>query len=175
MFGKFLLPTLGSTPQVWIASMLFFQAVLLAGYAYGHFLSARLTSRRAALVHVALVAVALVVLPVSVPGDVRPPATGNPVWWQLGLMAVTIGLPFFALASSAPLVQRWLARSAHRRAADPYFLYRASNAGSIAGLVAYPVVIEPLLGLDAQGRWWTAGYVVLVALMATCVVLVLRA
>src|SRR4051812_28490706 len=175
MFGKFLLPTLGSTPQVWIASMLFFQAVLLAGYAYGHFLSARLTSRRAALVHVALVAVALVVLPVSVPGDVRPPATGNPVWWQLGLMAVTIGLPFFALASSAPLVQRWLAQSGHRRAADPYFLYRASNAGSIAGLIAYPLLIEPLLGLDAQGKWWTAGYVVLVVLMAACVWLVLRA
>src|SRR3954469_15543395 len=175
MFGKFLLPTLGSTPQVWIASMLFFQAVLLAGYAYGHVLSARLTFRRQALVHVALVAVALVVLPVAVPGDVRPPESGNPVFWQLGLMAVTIGLPFFALASSAPLVQRWLAQSGHQRGGDPYFLYRASNAGSIAGLIAYPVLIEPLLGLNAQGKWWTAGYVLLVVLMAPCAVLMLRA
>ena len=174
MFGKFLLPTLGSTPQVWIASMLFFQAVLLAGYAYGHVLSARMSIRRQALVHVGLVAVALVVLPVGVPDDVRPPETGNPVWWQLGLMAVTIGLPFFAMASSAPLVQRWLAASGHRRAADPYFLYRASNAGSIAGLVAYPLLIEPLLGLHDQGRWWTAGYVVLVVLMVGCAVMVLR-
>src|SRR4051794_9838316 len=175
MFGKFLLPTLGSTPQVWIASLLFFQTVLLAGYAYGHVLSARLTFRRQALVHVALVAVALVVLPVAVPGNARPPETGNPVFWQLGLMALTIGLPFFALASSAPLIQRWLTGSGHHRGGDPYFLYRASNAGSIAGLIAYPVLLEPLLGLDAQGRWWTAGYVLLVVLMATCAVFVLRA
>jgi SAM-dependent methyltransferase len=90
-------------------------------------------------------------------------------------MATAIGLPFFALASTAPLVQRWLAQSGHRRAADPYFLYRASNAGSIAGLVAYPAVIEPLIGLHAQGRWWTAGYVVLAALMAMCAATVLRA
>jgi len=175
MFGKFLLPTLGSTPQVWIASMLFFQVVLLAGYAYGHVLSARLALRRQALLHLTLVAVALVVLPVAVPGDARPPVSGNPVFWQLGLMALTIGLPFFALASSAPLVQRWLAESGHHRGGDPYFLYRASNAGSIAGLIAYPVLIEPLLGLDAQGKWWTAGYLLLVALMATVGVFVLRA
>ena len=173
MFGKFLLPTLGSTPQVWIASVLFFQAVLLAGYAYGHVLTARLSLRRQGLLHVGLVAVALVVLPVAAP-DARPPETGNPVWWQLGLMGVTIGLPFFALASSAPLVQRWLASSGHRRAADPYFLYRASNAGSMAGLIAYPALIEPLLGLEAQGRWWTAGYVLLVLLVAACAALTLR-
>jgi hypothetical protein len=174
MFGKFLLPTLGSTPQVWIASVLFFQAVLLAGYAYGHVLTARLPAKRQALAHVALAALALVVLPVAAP-DARPPSTGNPVWWQLGLMTITIGLPFFVLASSAPLLQRWLAHSRHRLAGDPYFLYRASNAGSIAGLVAYPVLIEPLLGLDAQGRWWTAGYVLLVVLVAVCAAFVLRA
>ena len=174
MFGKFLLPTLGSTPQVWIASMLFFQIVLLAGYAYGHVLSARLAIRRQAILHAGLVAVAVVVLPVGVPAGARPPQSSNPVWWQLGLMAVTIGLPFFALASSAPLVQRWLAASGHRRAADPYFLYRASNAGSIAGLVAYPALIEPLLGLHAQGRWWTAGYIALIVLMAVCAGTVLR-
>jgi hypothetical protein len=175
MFGKFLLPTLGSTPQVWIASMLFFQVVLLLGYTYGHVLSARLSPRRQALVHVALVVVAVIALPVAVPDDVRPPETGNPVWWQLGLMALSIGLPFFALSSTAPLIQRWLATTSHRRAADPYFLYRASNAGSIAGLIAYPALIEPLLGLSAQGRWWTAGYAVLVVLMAACAVTVLRA
>lgn len=174
MFGKFLLPTLGSTPQVWIASMLFFQAVLLVGYAYGHVLTARLSLRRQTLIHVGFVAVALVVLPVGVPVDVRPPETGNPVLWQLGLMALAIGLPFFALASSAPLLQRWLAQSGHRRAADPYFLYRASNAGSIAGLVAYPALIEPLLGLDSQGGWWTVGYVLLVVLVAACAVVALR-
>ena len=175
MFGKFLLPVLGSTPQVWIASMLFFQTVLLLGYAYGHFLSARLAPRRQAIVHVAIVAVAVIVLPVGVPDDATPPDSGNPVWWQLGLMALSIGLPFFALSSSAPLVQRWLSLSAHRRAADPYFLYRASNAGSIAGLAAYPLVLEPLLGLDDQGEWWTVGYVILLLLMAACAATVLRA
>jgi len=174
MFGKFLLPTLGSTPQVWIASMLFFQAVLLAGYAYGHVLTARLSLRRQALTHIGVVAFALLVLPVVVPDEVRPPQTGNPVWWQLALMAVTIGLPFFALSSSAPVVQRWLASSGHRRAPDPYFLYRASNAGSIAGLIAYPALIEPWLGLDAQGVVWTVGYVLLVLLMAGCAGVVLR-
>lgn len=175
MFGKFLLPTLGSTPQVWIASMLFFQAVLLAGYAYGHVLTARVSLRRQALTHIGVVAIALVVLPVAVPDAARPPQSDNPVWWHLGLMAVTIGLPFFALSSSAPLVQRWLASSGHRRAADPYFLYGASNAGSIAGLIAYPALIEPLLGLEAQGMVWTVGYVLLVLLMAGCAVVVLRA
>ena len=175
MFGKFLLPTLGSTPQVWIASMLFFQAVLLAGYTYGHVLTARLSLRRQALTHIGVVTIALVVLPVAVPDDARPLQSGNPVWWQLGLMAVTIGLPFFALSSSAPLVQRWLASTGHRRAADPYFLYRASNAGSIAGLIAYPALIEPWLGLDAQGVVWTVGYVLLVLLMAGCAVVALRA
>ena len=125
--------------------------------------------------HVALVAVALVVLPVAVPGDARPPESGNPVFWQLGLMALTIGLPFFALASSAPLVQRWLSHSGHHRRRRPLLPLPRVERRSIAGLIAYPVLIEPLLGLDAQGKWWTAGYVLLVVLMATCAVFVLRA
>jgi hypothetical protein len=168
MFGKFLLPTLGSTPQVWIASMLFFQAALLGGYMYAHLLTRRVAPRTQAIAHVALVVIALIVLPVGVPSDARLPESGNPVLWQLGLMAITIGLPFFALASSAPLIQRWLAQSGHPRAADPYFLYRASNAGSVVGLVSYPLIIEPLLGLEAQGLWWTVGYVLLAMLMAFC-------
>ena len=162
MFGKFLLPTLGSTPQVWIASMLLFQVVLFAGsYAWPR---AQRSARRQVFIHVALVAIASV----AVPGDARPPEL--PVFWQLGLMALTIGLPFFALASSARLVPA-LAVALRQ----PLFLSRASNAGSIAGLIAYPILIEPLLALDAQGKWWSRRLRVLVVLMATCAAFVLRA
>jgi hypothetical protein len=164
MVGKFVLPLLGSAPEVWPTTVLFFQAALLAGYAFAH-VTSRLSARKQALLQLALLVVAAVVLPIGVP-DASPPESGSPVPWLLGLLAATAGLPFFALAANGPMVQRWLAATRHRAANDPYFLFAASNGGSLLGLLAYPVAAERLLGLEDQGVAWSIGYAVAFALVA---------
>ena len=174
MFARFVLPRFGSTPAVWNTSMLFFQAALLAAYLYAHVATRRLGVRRQAAVHVALLALPLIVLPITVPAGFVPSAGDSPVPQLLGLLALTVGLPFFVVATSAPLLQRWLADIDHPAAADPYFLYAASNLGAILGLLGYPLVLEPRLRLAEQGWLWSAGYGLLVALMLTCAVVVWR-
>jgi len=174
MFAKFILPLFGSTPAVWNASMLFFQTTLLAGYLYAHESTRRLGVRRQAALHVGVLLVPLLVLPIGVPADWFPPTESNPVPALLGLLAVAVGLPFFVVATTAPLLQRWLAATSHPAAADPYFLYRASNLGSVLGLLAYPLAMEPSLGLASQGRLWSAGYGVLVLLVLACAVVLWR-
>ena len=174
MFARFVLPLLGSTPAVWTASMLFFQTTLLAGYLYAHESTRRLGVRRQAGLHVGLLALPLVVLPIGVPDGWIPPAEGNPVPWLLGLLVVAVGLPFFIVSTTGPLLQRWLAATDHPAAADPYFLYRASNLGSVLGLLAYPLVMEPGLRLAEQGRVWSVGYGLLAALILVCVSVLLR-
>jgi hypothetical protein len=163
MVGKFVLPKLGSTPEVWTTTVLFFQITLLAGYAYAH-LTSRLPPRRQALIQLALLALAALVLPIGVPGG-RPPQSETPILWLLGTLAVTAGPPFFALAANGPMLQRWLASTRHRAARDPYFLYAASNGGSLLGLLAYPLVVERLLTLKEQGTLWTTGYAAAAALV----------
>src|SRR5215210_1194520 len=164
MIGKLMLPLLGSAPEVWPTTVLFFQAALLAGYGFAH-VTSRLRARRQAIVQVALLAVAAVALPIGVRSPTAP-SIGNPVPWLLALLTTTAGLPFFALAANGPMVQRWLTATRHRAAHDPYFLFAASNGGSLLGLLAYPLVVEPLLGLQAQGRAWAAGYALAVVLVA---------
>src|SRR5918992_5109928 len=164
MVGKFVLPLLGSAPEVWPTTVLFFQAVLLAGYAFAH-VTSRLPARRQALLQLGVLALALLVLPIGVP-DADPPDSEHPIPWLLGLLAVTAGLPFFALAANGPMVQRWLASTRHRAARDPYFLFAASNGGSLLGLLAYPLVLEPLLGLEDQGIAWSVAYALSFALVA---------
>ena len=174
MFTKFLLPLFGSTPGVWNASMLFFQTALLAGYLYAHESTRRLGVRRQAALHIGLVFLPLLVLPIGVPDDWIPPANSNPVPSLLGLLVLAVGLPFLAVSTTAPLLQRWLAATDHPAAADPYFLYRASNLGSVLGLLGYPVAMEPTLRLVEQGRLWSIGYGLLVLLVLACAVLVWR-
>jgi hypothetical protein len=175
MFAKFVLPLFGSTPAVWNTSMLFFQTTLLAGYLYAHESTRRLGARRQAAVHVAILLVPLLVLPIGVPENWIPPADSNPLPWLLGLLAIAVGLPFFVVATTAPLLQRWLAATDHPAAADPYFLYRASNLGSVLGLLGYPLIVEPSLRLAEQGRLWSAGYGLLVVLVLACAAVVWRA
>ena len=175
MVGKSLLPLLGSTPQVWTTTVLFFQAVLLVGYAFSHWTSRALAPRRQALMQVALLAVAAIALPVAVAADADPPAGSNPVPWLLGTLAVTAGLPFFALAANGPMLQRWLSATRHRAARDPYFLFAASNGGSLLGLLAYPLALESLLTLGEQADAWAVGYVVCTVLVAACAAALLRA
>lgn len=175
MFAKMVLPLLGGTPAVWATSMVFFQATLLAGYAYAHWSVARLGIRRQALVHVPLVLLPLLLLPVGVPGGWTPPTQGQPVLWLLGLLTFSLGLPFFVLSASAPLLQRWFASTGHPSGKDPYFLYAASNAGSMLALLAYPFVMEPSLPLDIQSTVWAFGYGALAVGTIACSWLVQRA
>lgn len=172
MFTKSVLPLLGGTPAVWNTALVFFQATLLLGYLYVHASARWLSFRAQAVLHLALLCLAWVALPIGVAAGWTPPAEALPIPWLLGLFAVSLGLPFFAVSATAPLVQKWLARTDHPSAADPYFLYSASNLGSLLALLGYPVVLEPLLGLEAQSVAWTAGYAALAVLIgASAIVL----
>jgi SAM-dependent methyltransferase len=156
------LPLLGGTPAVWNTCMLFFQAALLGGYLYAHLGAKRLGVRRQAAAHVVLLAVAAVLLPISVAGA-EPPGGGAPIPWLLLRMLTTVGLPFFVLSATGPMLQKWFAGTGHPGAANPYWLYAASNLGSMLALLGYPFVMEPRLRLAEQSRVWAAGYAVLVA------------
>jgi len=175
MFAKFVLPSFGGTPAVWTGSMMFFQAALLASYLYVHLTTSWLGARRQAIVHLILVLLPLLVLPVAVPAEEwAPPTNSNPILYLLGLLLVAVGLPFFAVAATNPLIQRWLADTEHPSAKDPYFLYRSSNLGSVIGLLGYPLLVERELVLESQGWTWTLGYVLLVALVVLCAALLWR-
>jgi len=173
MFAKFVLPSFGGTPAVWTGSMMFFQAALLSSYLYVHATAAKLGARKQAVVHLVVMLLPLLVLPVAVPAqEWAPPAQSNPILWLLGLLLVSVGLPFFAVAATNPLIQRWLSETDHPASKDPYFLYVASNLGSVIGLLGYPLLVEPSLRLVSQGVMWSIGYVVLVVLVfASAVVL----
>ncbi|MEH2627588.1 hypothetical protein V1292_005643 [Bradyrhizobium sp. AZCC 1719] len=165
MFAKMVLPKLGGAPAVWSVAMVFFQTVLLAGYAYAHFLNRLLRPGRAAMVHLLLVGITATNLPIAVaPGWIAPPSDGTALW-LFGLFAVSIGLPFFTLSASAPLLQSWFAASEHRQASNPYVLYAASNLGSFAALFAYPAIIEPILTLKTQTTAWSVGFALFAVLL----------
>jgi spermidine synthase len=170
MVAKMILPLLGGAPATWIASMLFFQTALLAGYAYAHGSTRWLGSRRQLVVHAVLLLLSLLALPIALPRGWTPDSAGDPVAWLLLLLIVTVGLPFFLVCSTGPLLQQWFTSTPHASAQDPYFLYRASNVGSMLALLAYPVLIEPRLRLADQGQLWAVAYLGLVALTFVCAV-----
>jgi len=175
MFTKMVLPKLGGTPAVWSVAMVFFQAVLLAGYAYAHALTKYLPGKRSIVVHVAVMCAATLFLPLAIASWWgQPPADATAALWLLGLFAVSIGLPFFALSANGPLLQAWFARTNHPSAANPYFLYAASNIGSFLALLSYPFVMEPLSTLGQQTRGWAALFIVLIVLIGWCGWLMLR-
>ncbi len=165
MVARMALPQLGGAPNVWNSAMLVYQALLLAGYWYAHRLS-RLPLRRQSRLHLALYAVALLTLPVGLV-SLPAPAPGSEVFWVPALLALSIGPVFFLVSAQAPLMQRWYAL--HPAAGEPWALYAASNLGSFAGLIAYPLLVEPLLPTHSQAWAWSAGYLVLLVLIALCV------
>ena len=168
MFTKLVLPYLGGAPGVWSVAMVFFQAALLAGYGYAHLLTRHAPGRRSVMIHIGVMVVACIWLPLSIATNWgRAPAVGE-AFWLLGLFAVSIGPPFFALAANAPLLQAWFARTDHPSAGDPYFLYAGSNIGSFLALVSYPTLIEPFIPLSAQTRLWAVGFVILILLIGAC-------
>jgi len=175
MIAKMLLPMLGGTPAVWNTCLVFFQVMLLAGYSYAYAAMKWLGRKAQISVHVALVLLPVVIvstLPFHLPSGWQPPTQYSPVFWLLGVLLFTVGLPFFVLSSTAPVLQRWFGNTGHKHAHDPYFLYAASNAGSLAGLLAYPILLEPLLRLSQQARWWKSGYFAFVFTIAACALLV---
>ena len=174
MFGKMVLPLFGGAPAVWNTCQVFFQGGLLLGYLYAHLLSTRLSISWQVALHAMVVFIPLVSLPIAVASGWQPPGDGSPVPSLLGLLAVSVGLPFLVVATTAPLLQAWFARSGDAAARDPYFLYAASNAGSLMALLAYPLLLEPTLPLTMH-RWiWSSGYVVLIVLVASCGIIVWR-
>jgi hypothetical protein len=166
MFTKMILPRLGGAPAVWSVAMVFFQTALLAGYAYAHLLTRMLRPLQAAFVHLGVLACASLALPIGIACDFAEPPESWVVLWLFVLIAASIGLPFTALAASAPLLQSWFARTNHPQARNPYVLYAASNLGSFAALLAYPFVVEPALTLVVQNWVWSVGFAVLIVLIA---------
>lgn len=156
MVGKMLLPLLGGTPAVWSTCIVFFQAILLAGYAYAHLLTTRLPVRAQAIIHLSLMLAAVAALPLGLPSQMvqSVPWDSDPFLWLLGVLFWMAALPFFTLSASGPLLQSWFSRTWHPASQDPYFLYAASNAGSLMGLLGYPVLVEPSLRLSEQNGLW---------------------
>ena len=162
MIARMALPRLGGAPAVWNSAMLVYQALLLAGYAYAHYLS-RLRPRRQAGVHVVLFALAALWLPIGL-SEAQPSGVLQPAFWVPWFLLSSIGPLFFIVSAQAPLMQRWYALETSR--GDPYPLYAASNLGSFAGLISYPLLVEPLMTLQQQSWLWTAVYALLVLLVA---------
>src|SRR5919198_2990515 len=174
MFARMVLPLLGGSPGVWNTCLVFYQGALLAGYLYAHATTSWLGVRRQAALQVALVLLPLLVLPIGVPSGWTPPGAANPIPWLLALLVAAVGLPFFAVSTTSPLLQRWFAGTGHPSAGDPYFLYAASNLGSMCGVLGYPVLPGPRLRLAQQSRLWAGGYLLLVALTLACALFLWR-
>jgi SAM-dependent methyltransferase len=172
LIAKQIVPWFGGTSAVWTLCLVFFQSLLTAGYAYSDWTTRRLGRRSQAALHVALLALSLVSLPI-VAGDRWKPAGGEePSWRILGLLATTIGLPYFLLSTTSPLVQTWFARRFPHRAA--YRLFALSNLASLAALVSYPFAVEPWVPTRIQALVWSAGYVGFVVLCAAALIQNLR-
>jgi hypothetical protein len=171
MFAKLLLPRFGGSPAVWTTCMLFFQSALLAGYAYSHSLVKLRRPWQQAVAHLVVIALPILTLPIAV---ANLSTDGEPISSVLRMSAISVGAPFFALATSAPLLQRWFASANHRAPVDPYFLYAASNVGSFASLLLYPTLIEPALALSTQTRVWSIGYSTAMLLTVACAVVMWR-
>ena len=168
MIAKMILPYLGGTPAVWNTCLFFFQTFLLAGYAYAHFAGRWLGTKRHAILHLALASVAVVFLPVTISFAWFARPDPFPEKLVLSVLLFSIGFPFFVLSASSPLLQKWFAATGHSDAQDPYFLYSASNLGSFAGLVAYPLLLEPNFTLAEQSRVWLYGYLAFLVATFAC-------
>jgi SAM-dependent methyltransferase len=164
MVARMALPKLGGAPAVWNSAMLVYQALLLTGYAYAHRLS-RETAQKQSAIHLGVLLVAAIWLPISL-ATLSIPADGSPIFWVPWLLIASIGPLFFAVAAQAPLMQRWFSLAGNK--GEPYALYAASNIGSFAGLIAYPLLVEPFMPLQQQSWLWTGLYAALVLLVLTC-------
>ena len=173
MIAKAMLPTFGGAPQVWTASMVFFQAALLVGYSYAHLVTQHLRLRRQTGVHIGLLVLPILALPIALKGTDMI-AGMSPAFGVIAILTLSVGLPYVVVTATSPLLQRWFSSTGHKAAADPYFLYSAGNAGSLLGLLLYPFLVEPWLAVHDQGLLWSAGYLLFAVLCATCAIVVAR-
>src|SRR5262245_13792240 len=164
IMAKQILPWFGGSAAVWTTCLVFFQFLLLFGYAYADWTTRKLTSRRQALLHIALLATSLAVLPIVPDAGWKPAGDEEPAWRILGLLTATIGLPYFLLSTTGPLVQAWFARTFP--AGTVYRLFALSNFGSLLALLAYPLAVEPWITTAHQSWGWSAGYVLFALLCA---------
>jgi spermidine synthase len=169
--SKMVLPVLGGGAAVWNTCLVFFQVALLLGYLYAHATDRWLPSRLKGFLHPVLLLIAGLVLPVSLKGIAMPSGDTQPVLWLLKTLSLVVGAPFLILAGTAPLLQSWYSRTQGRSSRDPYFLYAASNLGSLAALASYPTLIEPHLHLTYQSTSWTVGYFLLAGLTVLCAIM----
>jgi hypothetical protein len=162
IFGKLILPWFGGSSAVWTTCLVFFQTALLAGYGYAHFLTQRAAAKSQGWIHLTLLASAVVTLP-ALPGERwKPSGVGDPVWQILAMLTVVLGLPYFLLAATSPLLQKWLTRDG----SQPYKLFALSNAGSLLALAAYPILIEPHIPTRTQDLVWSVGFAIFAVLSA---------
>jgi hypothetical protein len=174
LFARMLLPRAGGSQAVWNTCLVFFQLSLLLGYTYAHLLTRLLPLAGQAVAHLTVLALGMLFLPVVLSPDWAPSTAGSPVISLFAILTVTLGGPFLALSANAPLLQHWFSFTGHRRAENPYVLYAASNAGSLAALLAYPFLIEPTITLGQQSGAWAMCYGVLCLLVAVSGALVVR-
>jgi len=173
MIAKYILPWFGGITAVWSTVMLFFQVLLTGGYAYGHYLVGRIKTQRQWKIHATLLAVSVGLIlilaffwasPITPPASWKPQTVENPIWHIFLLLAISIGLPYFMLSTNSPLMQAWYNRVFPGK--SPYRLYALSNFGSLLALISYPVIIEPLMSLRAQGWMWSGLYLVFAGIAA---------
>ena len=164
MIVRMMLPLLGGTPAAWNTAMVFFQGALLAGYLLAHLARRGLPWSSRPWIQIAFVSLGLIMLPVAIPNGWEP-ASGGQALWILAVLTVALGVPFVALAMLSPTLQGWFADTSHPQREEPYFLYAAGTVGSIVGLLSYPLLVEPLIGLRTQSRLWAMGYGVLLVLL----------
>ena len=174
MFAKMILPLLGGAPSVWNTCIVFYQTLLLLGYIYAHATTKWFGLRWQVILHVLLLLLVIMTLPVGVAKGWVPPLSSNPVLWLLLFLLISVGLPFFTLSATAPLLQKWFALTVHPSAKDPYFLYSASNLGSLIGLLGYPLLIEAYLPLPLQAKSWSVSYILLAGMISACAIIALN-
>ena len=170
MFGKVLLPLLGGAASVWNTCMVFYQSILFFGYLYAHVLSNFCSHSRQIMIHGALLIASLCFLPIGMPENSIPPAENDPTWWLLSMLLLSIGLPFFVLSTTSPLLQKWFSNIGHKTSHDPYYLSIASNAGSLLALLSYPFLLEPRIGLFNQRQFWSFGFFLLCSVILLCMI-----
>lgn len=161
LFTRLVLPQIGGAPAVWTTAMLFFQTVLIGGYLYAHLMTRHVPTLAQVAIHIALLLLALMVLPLAVPAGWQYDPARPVVTQTLWLYLLGVGLPFAVLSANAPLIQSWYRKSGGPNADDPYFLYAASNLGSLVALLAFPLVAEPMFGVTAISGGWSIGFMAL--------------
>lgn len=172
MVAKMILPVLGGTPSVWNTCIFFFQTTLLLGYGYSHLMTRWLGVRRHTFVHGGLLFLPIAFLPIAIGQTETPIDPNSPILELLTLLVLGVGIPFFVVSTSAPLVQKWFATTPHPQRDDPYFLYAASNIGSLLGVLSYPLLVEPNFSLTQQSQYWSIAYGLLLLLTLGCLAFV---